>query len=107
MIVGATCATDAPTSSTVDTMPTTGVYGSTALANFGASVFTPTPRKMGARTTWKVEYTIPIAFTGTTAPKIVWQMSGVITMQPSVVDVVIRTLRATSPPAMRVQRLDA
>ena len=46
-------ATLAPTSSTVEMTPTTGVKGVTARQNLGAKVFTPTPRKMGASTTSK------------------------------------------------------
>lgn len=73
----------------------------------GASVLAPTPRKMGANTTWKVDFTMPMASIGTTAPSTNLQISGVMKMQPNVVEVVIKTLRATSPPAMSVHRLDA
>mmetsp|Transcript_26465 Transcript_26465/g.63142 ORF Transcript_26465/g.63142 Transcript_26465/m.63142 type:complete len:218 (+) Transcript_26465:324-977(+) len=100
-------ATEAPTSNTVEITPITGVYGVTALQNLGTRVLQPTPKKMGAKTTWKVETTIPMASTGTTAPKTTLQINGVMTMQPKVVEVVMRTLRATSPPAIKVQRFDA
>mmetsp|Transcript_66946 Transcript_66946/g.81999 ORF Transcript_66946/g.81999 Transcript_66946/m.81999 type:complete len:218 (+) Transcript_66946:150-803(+) len=100
-------ATDAPTKSTVEITPTTGVKGVTALQKLGARVLKPTPKKMGAKTTWKVETTMPPASTGTTAPKTNLQIKGVMKMQPRVVLVVIRTLKATSPPAINVQRFEA
>lgn len=54
-----------------------------------------------------VEYAIPAASTGTTAPSNPLQRSGVITIAPRVVAVVIKTDKATLPLAMYVQRLDA
>mmetsp|Transcript_77639 Transcript_77639/g.122523 ORF Transcript_77639/g.122523 Transcript_77639/m.122523 type:complete len:218 (+) Transcript_77639:298-951(+) len=100
-------ATEAPTRRTVEITPTTGVKGETALQSLGARVLSPTPKKMGNSTTWKVDHTIPAASTGTTAPSTKWQIKGVMKMHPRVVDVVMSTLRATSPPAIKVQRFDA
>ena len=62
-----------------------------ALQKPGARVLKPTPRKIGAKTTWKVETTMPPASTGTTAPKTTLQINGVMKMQPRVVEVVINT----------------
>jgi hypothetical protein len=50
--------------------------------------------------TWIVDRAIPAASTGTTAPSSPWHSSGVMTMAPRVVAVVMRTLRATFPRAM-------
>jgi hypothetical protein len=46
---------------------------------------------MGAKTTWKVDTTIPPASTGTTAPRTSLQIRGVIKIHPRVVEVVIKT----------------
>jgi len=77
------------------------------LQSAGAMLFSKTPKKIGARTTWKVEMTIPTASIGTTAPRTSLQIRGVTTMHPSVVEVVISTLNATSPPAIKVHRFEA
>ena len=62
-----------------------------ASQNLGTKVLKPTPRKIGAKTTWNVETTMPPASTGTTAPNTTLQIKGVIKMHPRVVEVVIRT----------------
>mmetsp|Transcript_2982 Transcript_2982/g.7252 ORF Transcript_2982/g.7252 Transcript_2982/m.7252 type:complete len:247 (-) Transcript_2982:323-1063(-) len=100
-------ATEAPTRRTVERTPTTGQAGSTVRQNFGAAVLSATPRTMGTRTTWSEEMATPMASTGTMAPSRSLASSGVMTMVPSVVDVVMTTLRATSPRAMYVHRFDA
>ena len=57
--------------------------------------------------TWMVETAIPIAFTGTMAPRSHLQRRGVMKMALMVVAVVMMTERATLPFAMYVQRLEA
>ena len=54
----------------------------------------------GKELTWQVDTAIPLASTGTTAPSIVLQRNGVISIAPTVVAVVISTLSATFPLAM-------
>ena len=54
-----------------------------------------------------VDLAIPTASTGTTAPNKALQIKGVMKMAPTVVAVVINTLKATLPLAMYVHKLDA
>ena len=88
-------------------MPITGVTGVIFFTTFGNLAFIVMPTKIGARTTCKVDTTIPAASTGTTVPRKVLHNKGVMKMAPIVVAVVMSTERATLPFAMKVQRFDA
>ena len=103
----ATCPTAAATNKQVETMPTTGVTGVIFFTTLGNLAFMVMPTKMGANTTCKVETTMPAASTGTTVPKKVLHRKGVMKMAPTVVAVVMSTLKATLPLAINVQRLEA
>lgn len=110
-----TWATADATNKHVLTTPTTGAKGRIFFTKSGKNRFRLIPKTIGASTTCTsfrtvqskkelrtstVDLAIPMASTGTTAPKMDLQSKGVMKIAPSVVAVVMRTERATLPLAM-------
>jgi len=103
----ATCATALATNKHVETTPTTGANGRIFFTKLGKNLFVAIPTAIGPKTTWMVEKAIPAASTGTTAPKSVLQIRGVMKIAPIVVAVVMMTDNATLPLAMYVHKFEA
>ena len=99
-------ATEEPTMTQVAKTPKTGVNLEALEDVSGSHCLKARPTIVGAKTTLIVEIMMPTASTETTVPKIHWAIKGVATMHKRVVDIVINTLKATSPPAIKVHKLD-